>query len=169
MKRFLCILLVLSFLLPAMGCRSEKIDTPVSFYYLRKSYAFGDADSILAAEIKDASQYPSTSAMLGAYLRGPGELTLEPPFPAGTYLLDLKEENGCLFITLSDNFASHTGIALSLACCALAKTAMEFSGAETVQIRAVTALLDGESSITVTADAIVLHDSYEVSPTGGTE
>lgn len=169
MKHVIITLLVLALLLSCGGCKSQKIDDPVSFYYLRRSYDFGSTDSILTAETKDASQYPSLSMMLGAYLRGPSDLTLATPFPVGTYLLDLKTENDCLYIVLSDNFASHTGIDLSLACCALAKTAMDFSGVTSVQIRAVTALLDGESSITVTADMILLHDSYENFATNSTE
>ena len=169
MKPAISMLLVLVLLVSCVGCKSQKIDDPVSFYYLRRSYNFGSSDSILAAEIKDASQYSTLSVMIGAYLRGPSDLTLASPFPAGTYLLNLKEENGCLYITLSDNFASITGIDLTLACCALAKTAMEFSDAESVQIEAITALLDGDSFINVTADSIFLHDSYEDFTTNTTE
>ena len=169
MKRFLCMLLVMMMLLPLLGCTDKKIDEPISFYYQRRSYSLDSKDSVIVPEIVDGSRYSNISLVLGSYFRGPSDPTLESPFPAGTYLLDTAINDDLLVITLSDNFAILTGIDLSLACCALAKTAMDYSGVNAVQIRAVTALLDGDTSITVHAEDIILYDSYTHTATDGTE
>lgn len=169
MKRFLCIFLILSIVFPCFGCTDKKIDEPATFYYLRRSNSFNSEDSIIAPETVDGSRFSNISLMLSSYFRGPSDLALESPFPAGTYLLDTALSSDLLVVTLSDNFALLNGIDLSLACCALAKTAMEYTGVEEVQIKAVTALLDGETSITIDTRDIVLYDTYALTATDSTE
>ena len=160
MKRYICYLLVLSIILSFCACTSKEIDNPIPFYYLRKNFSFGSEDSMIAPEIVDGTQFSSLSFTLSAYLRGPSDLALKSPFPAGTFLLGTDVQNNTLVITLSDNFASLTGVELTVACCALAKTAIAFTDVECVKIKAVTALLDGDASITIQESDIVLYDDY---------
>lgn len=162
MKRSICCFLILSLLLSFCGCRSSNIENPISFYYLRKAPSFGSYDSIIAPEIVDGDEFTTIAKVLHFYLRGPDDPTLKTPFPPGTYLLDVKAAGDGLTVTLSDSFASLTGVSLSLACCAIAKTAMEYSGVDSVEIRTDSAPLDGEESIIIRHADLVLYDSYDV-------
>ena len=165
MKRFLSILLTFFLIFSFFGCKSNTIEEPVSFYYLRKNITFNAEDSVIGYEIADGSQFTHVSKMLAAYLKGPKDQNLTSPFPAGTYLLNTEKIDDLLIVTLSDNFAALTGISLSIACCALTKTIVEYTGVEAVEIQTVFGLLDGEKSVIIYADDIVLYDSYETTST----
>lgn len=169
MKRLLCIVIVLSFMLPFFGCKSNTIESPLPLYFLRKSQHFGSEDSIFFPEIVDSTQFASLSSMLRFYLQGPIDSTLKSPFPKNIYLVEVEISEDILIITLSDSLATLTGVDLSLACCALAKTTYAFNGIETVQIQARSALLDGEASITIHIGDIVLFDDYSTAATGSTQ
>lgn len=162
MKRGICFLLILTMILSLCGCRRNNIENPISFYYLRKAPSFGTQDSVIAAEIVDGGEFSTVSKVLHFYLRGPKDATLKMPFPPGTYLLDAKIAGDQLKITLSDSFAAHTGVSLSLACCVLAKTAMEYADVLSVEIRTNSALLDGEESIIIHYNDLVLYDSCDM-------
>ena len=149
MRRYLCILLVLSILFSLFGCRSNDFENPIVFYYLRKTDTFDSDDSVIAHEIVEGSRYSHISLVLSAYFQGPQDSTLESPFPAGTYLLNTQKADDILTITLSREFASLSGVSLSLACCALAKTVMEYTGVSAVQIQTLSTLLDGDASIVI--------------------
>ncbi len=159
MKRIVCFFLIFALLLPLCACRRNTIENPLPFYFLRRDYAFGAHSEVIAPELVDRNEFSSISKVLHFYLRGPSDSSLKTPFPPGTYLLDAKITGNTLVVTLSDSFAKLTGISLTLACCALAKTAIEFSGVTSVEIRTISALLDGESSITVSLSDLVLYDS----------
>lgn len=169
MKRFLCFLLVLLFLFPVSGCKNNTIEKPFNFYYLRKNYTYGSDDGVISAEIVDATDFFNLARMLAVYFRGPNDQNLVSPFPAGTYLLNTEKNGDLLTITLSDNFATLTGISLSIACCAIAKTVSEYTDVEAVEIQTVFSLLDGEKSIRVDIDGIVLQDEYVVAETEPTQ
>ena len=162
MKRRICCFLILSLLLSFCGCRSSNIENPISFYYLRKAPSFGSYDSIIAQEIVDGNEFTTIAKVLHFYLRGPEDPTLKTPFPPGTYLLDAKTSGDTLTVTLSDSFATLTGVSLSLACCAIAKTAMDFSGVLSVEIRTNSARLDGEESIVIRHTDLILYDSFDI-------
>ena len=169
MKRSLCILLVLLMLVPILGCRNDEIENPLAFYYLRKDDNFGSDDSVIASEIVDGTRYKQLQIMLGAYFQGPQDPNLASPFPTGMYLLNAQVHENFAVVTLSREFASLTGISLSLASCALAKTIMEYTGVETVQIQTLATPLDGESSITIHESDILLIDSFTADTTDATE
>lgn len=168
MRRGIGFIFALVFLFSLCGCRNNTIENPQSFYYLRKSPSFGTYDSVIAAEVVDGTDFTTISKFLHFYLRGPKDSTLKLPFPPGTYLLDTKLKGDLLTITLSDSFAASTGVSLSLACCALAKTAMDFSGVTTVEIRTASSLLDGEESIKIQRSDLVLYDNCTI-PSVNTE
>ena len=169
MKRFLCVLLVLVLLLPVAACTDNNIEHPISFYYLRRANSFGAPDSVIAPEIVEGAQFSHIAPMLRSYLMGPRDLTLGSPFPKGTYLLDVDIGTDAISITLSDSFASLTGIELILACCALAKTVAEFSGFDTIEIQTASELLDGDTSLIIHASDMILYDDYSIDVTEGTE
>ena len=169
MKRFLCILLLFALLLPVTACTDKNIERPISYYYLRRTNSFGTPDSMIAPEIVEGALFSHIAPMLRSYLMGPRDLTLSSPFPKGTYLMNVDIGTDTISITLTDSFASLTGIELTLACCALAKTVTEFSGIDTVQIQTASELLDGDTSIIIHAGDIILYDDYSIDATEGTE
>ena len=168
MKRIVCFFLIFALLLPLCACNRNTIENPLPFYYLRREYAYGTQSEVIAYELVDRSEFSSISKVLHFYLRGPNDSSLKTPFPPGTYLLDAKINEDTLVVTLSDSFAKLTGISLTLACCALAKTAIEFSGVSSVKIRTTSALLDGESSVTVRLSDLILYDHCPA-PVAGAE
>ena len=168
MKRSICFLLILTILFSLSACNNQTIKNPLSFYFIQRNYSFGMSDSVIAAEIIDSTEFTNISKVLHFYLRGPEDPSLKTPFPPGTYLLDAKTTDNRLIVTLSDSFAKLTGISLTLACCALAKTAISFSGVESVEIQTVSALLDGEKSITINQSDLIFYDSCPT-PVGNAE
>ena len=169
MKRYFCIFLILMMLFPILGCRSNDFENPLTFYYLRKDDNFGSDDSVIASEVIDGSKYTQLQIVLAAYFHGPQDPALTSPFPSGVYLLNAQVHDDFVVVTLSREFATLTGVSLSLASCALAKTIMDFTGAEAVQIQTLATPLDGEASITIHESDILLFDSFTVDATDVTE
>lgn len=160
MKRVLSFLLIPILLLTLWGCSGNDIE-PAHFYYIRKNFDYNSTDGVFVPKTTDSAQYITLNAFISEYLRGPDSTNLVSPFPSGTSLVNLDENGETLVVTLSDSFAALTGIELSLACCAFAKTAIEFSGASVVEISALSEMLDGVKTITITAEDIILFDHVQ--------
>ena len=159
MKRLLLFTLIFAVLLSTAGCAHSSIVDPVSFYYPHKTFTYAAPDDVIAPEIREGSQIANIQQLLNAYLEGPKDLTLVFPFPKGTRLVDTAKIDDVRIITLSDDLAVLSGVNLTLACCCLAKTVMAYSGEDSVQIQLESALLDGESSIVISADTVILFDT----------
>ena len=160
MKRILCIDVALTILVLSFGCSNQKTEKPVKFYYIRADYTIGAEDSVISPETRDASAYVSDQILLTQYLRGPKGNILVSPFPAGTALLDVDQTAHRFIVTLTDSFASLTGIDLTLACTALAMTCFQLTDLEEIEIKAETTLLDGDSSIIINRASLSLVDEY---------
>ena len=160
MKKFLSFLLILIFLLTLWGCTKKDIDS-ANFYYIRKNFDYSSKDGVFVPQATDSSKFITLNAFVSEYLRGPGSANMVSPFPSGTLLINLTKNGEILLVTLSDQFATLTGIDLSLACCAFAKTAIEFTGVSVVEISTLSELLDGVKTITITAEDIILFDHVQ--------
>ena len=170
MKRPICLLLVLTVLLSMSACRNNtSIQDPVMLYYLAKENVADSDGNVLAYEIISGVHSSHVSMLLPAYLQGPLDPALESPFPTGTHLLNLQISDDLLVVTLSQEFSVLTGISLSLACCALAKTVMEFSGVKTVQIQTLSGTLDGDDYIIIHEEDILFYDNHIANTTDTTE
>lgn len=66
------------------------------------------------------------------YLRGPSSDTLVSPFPNGTRVLDIVEEDRKLILKMSGEFFTMLGVELSLANCCLARTICEYADVDSV-------------------------------------
>lgn len=167
MKRVLCFFLCVVLLLPLYGCNGEDVKAPADFYYLQKEYTFGSENSVISAEVRETSGFWTLKLLLAEYLRGPRDPNLLSPFPPGTYVVDILQEDTEITVTMSDSISNLTGIDLTLACSALAKTLIGLTGAEQVQIQAITATIGGERCIILTEEMLTFLDLYQADSTNG--
>lgn len=169
MKRLTCIICCFVILLCLCACTKQdtKIADPVSFYYLRvqeeNDIHHGAEDSVLFPETREGlGLRGNTEALLKMYLKGPDSPLYVSPFPAGTELIAWTLEDSILSITLSDQFASLSGMDLTLACACLTRTFLELTGAESVEIRAETINIDGKESVIMSHENLILIDGTDL-------
>ena len=70
-------------------------------------------------------------------------------------------DQNTLYVTVSKELAQLSGLELTLACSCLSMTCMELTGAENIVISAENSLLDGQKSITMNKDTLLLIDKAE--------
>ena len=163
MKRTLCLVLVLTCLLLSLcGCQSEEPEwiAPVNFYYCNDPITFYGKNDVIIPEIRESDGYDDLTDLIELYLDGPISEGFSTPFPVGTTIHTISQGDGKIFITLSSQFASLTGIALTLSCACICMTLMELSSAETIIISADGGTLDGSESITMTKASLALLDLH---------
>ena len=163
MKKLLCILLVLC-MLPLFGCAQpeDPIENPVFFYYRQKNLTYDNETSVIAKELRDAgTRLDDISYLLEQYLQGPESETLLATFPRGSQISFQVLENTAV-IVVNDKFAALTGIDLSLACACLTLTVCELTGTDHALIQGQDALLDGNQSIYMSKNSILLLDSSNI-------
>lgn len=159
MKRLLILLLCSAFLLWGCGTGEPKLEDPVTVYYPRTEYIFGQSDSVIASGSMEAEGFKTDlTALLNAYLQGPGPEGLRNPFPADSLVMQLQLEDTVLTLDMNDGFSTLTGAELTLACACLAKTALSLSAAQTVQITLDSDLPDTRRIITMDAKNLLLMD-----------
>ena len=155
MKRSLCVLLCVLFLIGLCGCSTPLSGSgePVSFYYRRADFQYPGTDNVIVPEQREISGHGGDlHYMISLYLVGPLDDSLVSPFPKGTRLLETQQNGMELLLTLSDSAASLSDSAFSLACTCLALTCMSFTNAETVTVSS------GERVMTITTDNLLLSD-----------
>ena len=161
MKRTICLMLVLVFLLLS-GCHyseSGDILEPVEFYYPRvtKHFVYGVQDGVLTAEVREASGHvDDLSYLIAMYLRGPQSENLRSPFPASCKLEKVRKNGKTLRIDLSGEFAALEGTELTIACAALAKTFIPLSNSQHIRINSATE--EKTFTITLSEDSLLLAD-----------
>lgn len=162
MKKHIALLLAAAILLSIAGCagKGEKIQSPVSMYYLRSEFTYNSIDSVVASEIRDAASFENEArTILSAYLLGPQSDDLRSPFPKNTRLLQLTLTEDTAQIILTNAIATLRGIHLTLACVCLARTVMELTGVQKVQISADSEMLGGNKSIIIDSSSVHLTES----------
>ena len=158
--------LMIAVLLLFAGCYDEKpISNPITFYYIPAEPMlesdFHHDVSYIRPDVRDGS-YLGTSVveMIVAYLRGPSEGSgLASPFPAGTFLYSINRSYDTVYVIMDGTFSTLTDLDLTIACTCLAKTCIELTGAQIVEISAKDSLLDGSASIRLDLSAIEIFDS----------
>ena len=70
MKRLLILLLCMVLLLSGCGTSQPKMEDPVTFYYPRTEYIYGQSDSVIAPETREAT---SRLTIKSRFSRGPSE------------------------------------------------------------------------------------------------
>ena len=160
MKKVLCLLLCLLMLLPLLGCQEESgYQRPLTFYYPVKDIGYAPTDICIGGETREGIVFESFTQQLQAYLQGPVSEDLSHPFPKNVRVVHSLLEDHRLYLTLSDELSVLTGLSLTLACCCIAKTTMEWTNATEVHISAASTLLGGEKTLLFTAENMNMLDT----------
>lgn len=164
MKRVLCVMFALLFLFPLSACRSQKrtsYQSPVNFYYCTDPVVFNSAEGVISAEVRESKGYDLDSEFVrfvDLYLQGPLSEGYSSPFPEGVTLRKYTRNNDTLEIILSIQISQLTGYDLTIACACLAKTLMELTGAEIIDIHAEGGKMGDAISVTMSAETLLLLD-----------
>ena len=162
MKRLIAVFLICACIFTIYGCSESKPDVDtVNFYYRTEEITYNSTDGVICPEQRTVDDITDTLSALNQYLRGPLSDTLINPFPDGTTITAIQSDNNTLYLTMSNSFSALSGLELTLACTALCKTAMELTGLVAVQLSCTDGLLDGNQTITITADSLVWMDVAE--------
>lgn len=160
MKQYFVLFLACFMMLVFTGCHTN---TPVeegpAFYYCAADLNYDMQSKAILSEHRTDAQNGSLEETLTLYLAGPQSETLRSPFPAGLTLVQAHRGYTDLSITLSDELAALSGLELTIVCCCLTLTGMELTGAEQVVISAENALLNGQKSITMDRNSLLLLDT----------
>ena len=92
------------------------------------------------------------------YLAGPDNVELVSPFPNGLRLIRHHQEGETLYLLFSEELAQLSNLSLSMACGCITMTCLTLTDATQVTIEANESLLDGQKSITMERDSLILSD-----------
>lgn len=161
MKRILSLILVLLLIASLWGCtRQEDSDKPLTFYYSRVEYVYGNDGSVMGGEEREWNgKTDDLEGILTLYLNGPLDETLQSPFPAGTALVEIIVIDRQLIISLNNKLSLLSGIDLTLACACLSKTCFQLTDAEQIAIRSPETEAHPAVSVTLTRDSITFSDT----------
>ena len=160
MKQLICILLLGALLLPGCANQEPEFAVPVNFYYPKTTVTYFTDDGVISHEVREAQEYGQDYAqILTLYLQGPESDGLQQIFPQDAALIQLTLSDTGATVIMSDAMAQLAGIDLSIACACLTATVCDLTGVQAVTVQAVTQLLDGSKSITMTRDQVLLLDS----------
>ena len=160
MKRFLSAALILGFLLSMSACyREDTQPQGIPFYYCVTQPDYTTGSTVLSAEHRSDVPENSLLQALELYLAGPKSAELQSPFPQNLKLVNAYQEGSTVYLTLSPELAALDGLDLTMACGCLTLTTLALSGAQQVEICAVSGLLDGQRTITMDKNTLLLLDA----------
>ena len=155
MKRYICMVLILTLFLSGCAGMQEKKDDTVTFYYIRSEYRYGTDSDIIVGEERDyAGSRTSLSYLMAMYLMGPAEEELATPLPAGTRIHQSEIENGIVKLHLSNNADTLSPEEFTLACACLTLTCLDITDAKAVTV------ICSDRSLTMNRDALTLFDDF---------
>lgn len=156
MKKMLCLILAI---LSLTGCAygSSECQNPIYFYYLCLESSYLPEDLVFYECCIDGKEIGSSlSDILEFYLKGPSATEeAVSPFPAGTKLVGVEGTETRLYVTLSSELASLSGVQLTLACACLAKTCFPLCNAKYIRIQAYGCTLNGADYMEFNVDSII--------------
>ncbi len=161
MKKLICLLLVVLLL---CGCSKNKdeVKTPVDFYYINAEIHYDSPAGVISAEVRDSTGYKDNLVgLLDLYLAGPSSDEFISPFPNGTVTMRAIRDETTVNIELSKAFAGLKGLDLTIACACLTRTVSELTGCSAVKIYVADTMLEGNDSITMDANEIILLDEVD--------
>ncbi len=162
MKRLFAFALVLCLLFSMIGCRHKRDEAArIAFYYCVVQPAYSTGSTAISAEYRGGIEDVPLAQTLGLYLDGPLSADLRSPFPHGLRLLEAKLSGSTVHLTVSQELAELTGLELTMACGCLALTTMALTEAQQVEISAEAGLLDGQRSIIIDQNSLLLLDTVE--------
>lgn len=161
MKRYICIILAIATLMLICSCTSEsdEIKNPVTYYYQSAKIDYNSPDGVVKAEIRDSRGHVNDFRyLIEQYLNGPRNYECFSPFPAGTTLEEFDMDEQRVSLILSSHMTTLSGAELMFACACMTKTVIVMTGVTSVQIGTINGTLNGQETITMTADSFVLID-----------
>lgn len=162
-KRILTWLCLLAFLfLCACGKKDAELQVPVNFYYCNEEISYNSSFGVIRPEAREAEDfYEDASKLFSVYLDGPVSAELVSPLPAGTGLVSLEFKEDTAHLTLTQEFATLSGVKLSTACSCIVMTLSEYAGISQVHFYVKDGLIDNRESLVVNNSDIVLMDHVE--------
>ncbi len=163
MKRFICLMLVLSLLPGLSGCRRDsRLTEEAEFYYVRTDFSQSVLQGALASERRDITGHSrELSYLISLYLTGPMNEELAAIFPPETRLEALEKHDDTLKIILTET-EEISASRFSLGAGGLAMTCFPLTDACTIQIDS------GSHTIRLTRDSLFLEDNVIETIEGGT-
>ena len=173
MKRLIALLLAV-FLLSGCALSGNRMNDPVTFYYLRESSNDGNHDAfffegVIGSEIREASgKGNNLEYLLTLYFRGPLDPELVSPFPLGCRVVEINLDNNELTLLLNPILGEKSDLDITLACACLARTCLDLTDADTVRIESKNLEDKVLFSRVFTEDSFFLSDDY-IQPVESTE
>ena len=103
------------------------------FYYPVADLTQTGIDVAIQSEPRKEQVY-TLEEMLSVYFKGPVSDSLLSPFPAGSEVLNITEEEGELILELSGEYFTLSGVELSLAACCLVNTVCEYASVDGITV-----------------------------------
>lgn len=153
MKRFCCLICIISLLLTGCSMLGERIKEPVSFYYVRENYQ-KDMQNVIGSEVREASGHrDDLSYLLALYSMGPSEEGLRSPLPRNTVVTLSEYTDANLELRLSDSALPLSDADFTLASTCVALTCMDLTDAAQVKITC------GDREMIIRKDQLLLDSS----------
>ena len=158
MNRSLCCFLIIAtlFLTACSNQQSQPIGTP--FYYCAVQADYSSGSTAILEEYRQDVPSDSLIAALELYVNGPQSPDLASPFPDGMQVISATQEGDTVYLTVSMELTTLTGLDLTMACGCLTMTSLALTDAQQVQISPIYGLLDGQHTITMNKNTLLLHD-----------
>ena len=175
MRKVIALLLSMLLLLSGCSLALDNIKEPVEFYYLRACSTPDDhktyfTEGAIAPETREATgRRQDLYYLLSMYLRGPQDSQLVSPFPTGSTVVKIRQEDRKLTVYLNAVAANLEDFDLTLANACLAKTCLALADVDTVYIESRGINDKILFSATMTADDLILKESPPPSTDGPEE
>ena len=157
MKRLLTLMVACCLILSGCGAnQSKETGNHVLFYYEQRGASELSVDALIASESR-TTYAGAIGPVLELYFRGPSADDLISPFPNGTEVVSITQENGTTALTLSSAFFSLQGVDMAVACACLARTVCSYTGESSML------LLDelGRIRMELTPENFLVQDEYQ--------
>lgn len=151
MKRFTSIILMLAVMLSISGCSLFRRAEQTDFYYLRTEYLYHSSMGAVSKESREIGS-DDLEYLLKIYLLGPSDQNLRCPFPAGSMLQQVVQEDNTITVDLNLNGSISDSLFTAGSGC-IALTCFGCTDAETITVTA------GRHTVTITAESILLEDT----------
>ena len=161
MKKLNVLICFILSLVVLWGCTGKKEDfeEPVQYYYCNEEIFYNSSSGVIQAETREgAGLHDNLTAFLHSYLHGPESSDLYTLIPSDVYLASCALDGNEVTVVLSAQFAKLSGVELSTACSALLLSVHDYTGADTLRLRAKDSQLDGQDEILLRLDDVVLLD-----------
>lgn len=161
MRKAFAVLLCISLIVSLYGCKRNKaeIQEPVEFYYCFET-VFKTDDGVTGSETREAAHFNGNlEQLLQVYLLGPVSDELTSPLPYAVKLVSLEQVNDSVYLTLSREFSTLSGIRLTTACSCIVMTLHDYAGINQVCFRAASGQLDNKDEFIMSITDIVLSDN----------